>query len=88
MEYPFQEKKVEDKYHRLFLENLDSDDLVWHRDAENRIIQSVSETDWMIQLDNELPQSLNEKVFIPQGVWHRLIKGRGNLSVIIDKYDE
>lgn len=85
MEHPFIEEKVNDRYHRLFLETLDSENLVWHRDAENRIIQSVNKTDWMIQLDNELPKSISEEVFIPKGVWHRLIKGEGDLEIIVNK---
>jgi len=85
MEYPFQEEKVDGRYHRFFSQNLDNGDLVWHRDQEDRTIQSITETNWLIQLDNELPQSINEEVFIPQGVWHRLIKGKGDLSIIVNK---
>ena len=82
---PYKEKKVDDKYHRLFTENVQHDDLVWHRDKEDRIIKSTQNTDWLIQLDNELPKSINEEVFIPKEVWHRLIKGTGDLNIIVQK---
>jgi hypothetical protein len=39
----------------------------------------------MIQLDNELPKTLNEKVFIPMGMWHRVIKGTGDLEIKLIK---
>jgi hypothetical protein len=82
---PYKEKKVDDKYHRLFNENVQHDDLVWHKDREDRIIKSTQNTDWLIQLDNELPKSINEEVFIPKEVWHRLIKGTGDLNIIVQK---
>ena len=35
----------------------------------------------MIQLDNELPIEIKEKVFIPKGVYHRVIKGTGDMKI-------
>jgi hypothetical protein len=43
----------------------------------------MNKTDWMIQIDNELPKSIEENTFIPKEVWHRLIKGSGDLIVKI-----
>jgi hypothetical protein len=40
----------------------------------------------MFQFDNELPQVLKDKVFIPKEVYHRLIKGTGTLNVRIKEY--
>ena len=40
---------------------------------------------WLIQIDNELPKSLNEEVFIPMCVYHRLIKGDGDLKLLLKK---
>ena len=39
----------------------------------------------MIQLDNELPKPLTERTFIPKEVYHRVIKGTGNLKVKVKK---
>jgi hypothetical protein len=44
------------------------------------------ESDWKIQMDNKIPQSLNEGVFIKRHEWHRLIKGKGGLKVKITKF--
>jgi len=83
--YPFKER-IEDGYHiRTFSENIDDDELVWHRDKEDRIVESVGDSDWMIQMDNEIPKTLNEKVFIPKNTFHRVIKGNGNLVVKVKK---
>ena len=86
MTLPFQELKITDKtYIRTFYENVDSVDLHWHRDYEDRIIESTHETDWTFQIDNELPQKLNKEIFIPKGVYHRLIKGSGDLILKVEK---
>jgi hypothetical protein len=86
MNLPFQETKLGDnEFIRVFEQNTDSGDFTWHRDHEDRIIESIGETDWMIQLDNELPKVINEKIFIPMGVYHRVIKGSGNLKIMLIK---
>ena len=84
---PYKEKKVDDKYHRLFTENLQHDDLVWHKDREDRIIKSTQSTDWLIQLDNELPLELQKKdvIFIPKQTYHRVLKGKTNLVIKIEE---
>jgi hypothetical protein len=72
---------------RNFTESIDPIELKWHRDDEDRTIVSINETDWMIQLENRLPQNLNSPVFIACGEWHRVIKGTGELNVKIVKSD-
>lgn len=85
MNFPFQEN-IEDGYHiRTFNQDVPDNELVWHRDKEDRIVESVGETDWMVQLDNQLPQTLNKNIFIPKEVYHRVIKGSGDLVVKIKK---
>jgi hypothetical protein len=58
---PYTDIEVTDKYIiREFNENVDPIELLWHRDNESRTIEILGETDWKVQLDNELPTSLNE----------------------------
>ncbi len=68
---------------RVFDDSIDPIELKWHRDDEDREVVSICETDWMIQLEDQLPQSLASAVFIERGKWHRLIKGTGELKVKI-----
>ena len=83
---PFQETKLSDnEFIREFSQNTDSGEFTWHRDRENRIIESIEDTDWMIQIDNELPKVIEGEVFIPMGVYHRLIKGSDNLKIKLKK---
>jgi hypothetical protein len=58
---------------------------MWHRDDEDRTIEILGETDWLIQLDNSLPILLEGNIFIPRHEWHRVIKGQKNLLVKINK---
>ena len=81
---PYKDIEVTDKYIiREFNENIDPIELLWHRDDEDRTVEIIGETDWKVQLDNELPTSLNESIFIPRHHWHRVIKGDGNLRLKI-----
>lgn len=65
-------------------EDLGTEEL-WHRDLEDRTIESIGETDWKLQLDNQLPTSLNKQLIIPKHLWHRVIKGKDNLILKIKK---
>jgi hypothetical protein len=86
MTLPFQETKLGNNvFIREFSNDTDSGEFMWHRDREDRIIESIGETDWLIQIDNELPKKINEKVFIPMGAYHRLIKGKNNLIIKLIK---
>jgi hypothetical protein len=86
VELPFIEEQIsENIFIREFKHNTDSGEFMWHRDRENRIIESINETDWLIQIDNELPKKIEGKVEIPMGVYHRLIKGSGDLKIRLTK---
>ena len=80
MEFPFEEQNNI----RIFDQDVDEMELVWHRDREDRIVEALESTDWMFQLDNNLPQRL-EKIFIPKDTYHRVIKGSGDLKVKVTK---
>lgn len=84
---PYQDLSTEKNYViRKFDQDIDPIELKWHRDDETREIISENSTDWMIQLDNALPVSLNNTITIPRHEWHRLIKGSGDLILKIKKY--
>jgi hypothetical protein len=81
---PYTDIEVTDKYIiREFNENIDPIELLWHRDDEDRTVEIIGETNWKLQLDDELPTSLNKPIFIPRHEWHRVIKGNGNLRLKI-----
>jgi hypothetical protein len=86
MTLPFQEIKLSDNtFIREFYQETDSGEFVWHRDRESRIIEPIEETNWLIQIDDELPKKIEGEIFIPMGVYHRLIKGSGDLKIKLQK---
>jgi hypothetical protein len=70
---------------REFSDETDIIELMWHRDNEDRLVEALHDTDWQVQIDNELPTSLNKPIFIPKHQYHRVIKGNGKLRVKINK---
>jgi hypothetical protein len=83
---PYTDIEVTDKYIiRKFNENIDPIELMWHRDDENRTVEIIGNTDWKLQLENQLPTSINQPIFIPKHEWHRVIKGTGTLKLKIHK---
>ena len=82
---PFQETKLSNnEFIRVFKQDTDSGEYMWHRDFEDRIVESIGDTDWLIQIDNELPKVI-DKVLIPMGVYHRVIKGTNDLKIKLIK---
>ena len=83
---PYTDLEITDDYIlREFSETIDPIELLWHRDDEARTVEIIGETDWMLQLDNNIPTPLTEKVSIPKNTYHRVIKGSGDLKVRIKK---
>lgn len=85
-ELPFKENWISGKESiRIFNQDLFEDELKWHFDEEDRIIESIGETDWRFQFDNNLPIELNSPIKIKRGEYHRLIKGSGDLKISIKR---
>ena len=85
---PYTEEKIGTNiYLRTFSADTPETDLIWHLDAEDRIIESTNITDWQFQFDDQLPISLNNQISIPKNTFHRIIKGTGNCTIRITKYE-
>lgn len=83
--FPFAEEVFEEYVIRTFSPDVEFEDLKWHRDREDRIVYPLNVNDWKYQEDNKLPVSLNREIFIPEGLWHRVIRGSTELKVKIKK---
>ena len=83
---PYSERRKDNLIVRTFSQDIDEEELVWHRDREDRQVTILEETDWQFQFDNELPQVLKNTIFIPKNTYHRLIKGTGELNVHIIEF--
>lgn len=83
---PFRQRFQEDgTIIREFLEDVDSDELIWHRDRLERNVTVIRSEGWKLQLDDGLPVAMcegnNYRILARQ--WHRVIKGRGPLVIKI-----
>lgn len=89
MEFPFKQELFDGKIMRTFSSDVDSEELKWHYDLKDRLVQVVKGDLWMLQMDNKLPEILTplKEYFIPKGVYHRVIKGNGDLVVMITELD-
>jgi hypothetical protein len=84
--FPYTDTNDNDLVVRTFSENIDPIDLMWHRDLKTRRIKVISGQGWKIQLENSLPEDIND-ITIKKLEWHRVIKGSGDLVVSIEEFD-
>ena len=82
-DFPFNQHFDKEKLIRVFSEDIDPSELIWHQDLEDRTIKVIEANGWGYQLDNQLPLPLEDgqELFIPKMMYHRVIKGAGSLGV-------
>lgn len=78
-------RREKNEWIRVFDSNMNSDELVWHRDRKTRDIKVLCGTGWKFQRDNEIPFNINSnnKFQIESMVYHRIIKGDTPLVIKI-----
>jgi hypothetical protein len=76
---------MDDSFIRVFCEELQSEELVWHRDKKDRIVEVVSGTGWKFQYDNNVPFELKRGMVleIKAYSYHRILKGSTDLILRI-----
>ena len=82
---PYLEKIEDGNIVRTFNVSIDSSELVWHRDKNDRIVKVIFGEGWQFQVENQLPVYLKkgQVLFIPKETYHRVIKGLSELVVEI-----
>jgi quercetin dioxygenase-like cupin family protein len=84
---PYSQIEYDGSLYREFDIEVPIDELVWHRDKQDRYVEIIEGTDWCFQLDNELPILLKkgQVLFIPKETYHRIIKGIDTLKIRIEE---
>jgi hypothetical protein len=79
--------QINGKFIRTFDNNVNDDELVWHRDKRDRKVRVISGDGWLIQIDNELPIPLlmGQTYNIKKEVYHRIMKGKNLLRLEIEE---
>ena len=83
---PFDQIQIAKKsFIRTFSNKVNSEELYWHMDKNDREILVLSGENWFFQEEDKLPIKLSagDLFTIKKNTWHRVIKGSGSLSVII-----
>jgi len=72
---------------RTFEHTVEGDELVWHRDKQNRSVHVLSGSGWKLQKDDALPEDLTvgKDYYIMKNSYHRLIKGGDDLVIRIEE---
>lgn len=87
---PYEDERDGTTIIRTFDENVIEEELVWHRDYSSREVTILEGSGWKLQLDNQLPKEMipGQIYMIPKMMYHRIIKGEGNLKVKIWELDD
>ena len=70
---------------RTFNKDVLTEELVWHRDKVDRIVEIVEGEGWEIQFEDKLPQPLKigSQYSIPANTYHRVKRGTTDLVIKI-----
>lgn len=68
---------------RFFSPFVDAKTLIWHKDKKDRHVFVIFNLDWQFQFDNCLPFLLKKNIFIKKEEFHRVIKGKFPLIILI-----
>jgi quercetin dioxygenase-like cupin family protein len=85
---PYEQKNLNnDMFLRTFSKDVLSEELVWHRDHNDRIVEVLEGENWEIQFENQLPQTLKvgEEYVIPAYTYHRIKRGTTDLVIKIQE---
>ena len=88
MDLPFSQEKFENYWIRVFSKDVETEELKWHFDNENRKVTILESDGWQFQMDDELPVDLKpgDVTYIPKGMYHRIKRGNNDLKIKIEFY--
>ena len=71
---------------REFTDDINEEELVWHRDKKSRKEHVLRGNGWKLQMDDSLPEEMRvgHDYWIPKMVYHRVIKGENDLIIRIE----
>jgi len=73
---------------RVFDTDIDEEELVWHRDKRNRVVEILEGKGWMFQFEDGIPFPMEkgDKLEITKEQYHRVIKGDTPLKIKITEH--
>ena len=85
----FEKSIYSNVFTRVFKEDIEDKQLIWHKDRKDRVVKVIYGTGWKLQYDNELPTELEigQNYYIKKEQFHRLHKGNSELKLEIKEYE-
>lgn len=82
--FPFEEEQHGSTKIRTFSPDTDPEELVWHRDDEDRAVRVIEADGWYFQRDGELPFQMKtgDVLMIQRHEWHRVIMRKSTRLVV------
>lgn len=76
MSNPYTDIKKGNLKIREFSHNIESDELVWHRDKRDRTVTVLEGEGWWFQMDDDIPREMKEGdvLKVPKETFHRIFK--------------
>ncbi len=72
---------------RVYVEDVEEDKLIWHKDPKHVYFKVIGGRDWKIMLENFPPMELEigKSYYIPRENMHKMVKGKNNLILELHK---
>ena len=85
----FENSIYKNVFTRVIKEDVEDQQLIWHKDRKDRVVKVIYGTGWKLQYDNELPTDLElgKTYYINKEQFHRLHKGNSELKLEIKEYE-
>jgi len=85
----FENSIYKNVFTRVIKEDVEDQQLIWHKDRKDRVVKVIYGTGWKLQYDNELPTDLElgKNYYINKEQFHRLHKGNSELKLEIKEYE-
>lgn len=85
--FPFREKSISELINiRTFNSSSTPEELIWHRDKNDRLVRVLKSEGWYLQMDDELPVLMQpqDSYTIKKNTWHRVIRKTKCSDLIVE----
>lgn len=82
---PYKDEIKENFILREFSTDINNDELVWHRDKKDRLVEILDGNGWKFQIDENLPTEIKkgDVIKIKAETFHRIWRGNSPLKLKI-----
>jgi quercetin dioxygenase-like cupin family protein len=88
-DHPYDDEKLnKNEFIRTFSCEVLDEELKWHYDLNDRIVEVLEGEGWLLQFDDSLPTLLEvgDVIYIPARLHHRIKCGTSDLKIRIREY--